>query len=240
MGAAQWNSPVIGVLGGMGPAATVAFLDQLVRFTAADCDQDHIDVIVTQHGSIPPRSDFILHPDRADDPTPVLLADAQKLQAAGADMLVMPCNTASYFWPAILAGIDIPGVSIVAITAERAAEVARGGGVAILATAGTIEAGMYQRAITQAGGRPVVPSPGLQDALTRLIARVKAGDEAQLAALELCIGDALQDADVVVLGCTELSVLYDRCNLSSRPEIVDSLRTLVLYTIAAAGRLVRR
>ena len=234
-----WASPVVGVLGGMGPAATVAFLDQLVRFTDAGCDQAHIDAIVTQHGSTPPRSDFILHPGGAPDPAPALIADARRLQAAGADMLVIPCNTACYFLPAIQAAVTIPCVSIVDVTAARATEVARGGPIAVFATEGTMAAKLYERAIEAAGGQAIAPSPTLQQSITHLIDdQVKAGLPVDLAQFDRCIAEAqTAGAKVVILGCTELSVIYN--HLDARPELVDSLRTLVLHLVDATGKKAR-
>jgi len=238
MAADGWTSPVVGLLGGMGPAATVSFLDLLVRLTKARSDQDHIDVIVTQHGSTPPRSDFILHPDSSKDPTPVLVADARRLHAAGADMLVGACNTACYFWGAIAAAVPIPCVSIVDVTAKRAVEFAGVAPIAIFATEGTIAAGLYQRAIEQAGGCALVPPPPVQRAVTELIEnQVKAGQPVDIALLDDCLNETLNaGAAVVIFGCTELSVIHDRYQLAGRGEIIDSLRTLVLHVIAAAKR----
>jgi len=242
MGAEGWASPVVGVLGGMGPSATVTFLDQLVRLTDAGSDQDHIDVIVTQHGSTPPRSDFILHPDRAADPTPALVSDARRLLGAGADMIVIPCNTACHFLPAIQAGVPIPCVSIVDVTAARATEAAAGGPIAVFATEGTMASKLYQRAIEQRGAQVIAPSPSLQHTITHMIDdQVKAGLSVDLAQLNRCIVEVqTAGAKAVILGCTELSVIYDRHHLDARPELVDSLRTLVLHTITAAGRQVRQ
>jgi len=234
MAAVGWTSPVVGLLGGMGPAATVSFLDLLVRLADAQTDQDHVDVIVTQHGSTPPRSDFILHPDSAVDPTPVLVADARRLYAAGADMLVGACNTACYFWPAIEAAVPIPCVSIVDVTAKRAVEIAGAAPVAIFATEGTIAAGLYQRAIAQVGGCAMIPPESVRSAVTELIEnQVKAGRPIDLSILEKSLTETLNaGAAAVIFGCTELSVIYERFELNGRLQIVDSLRTLVLHVIA--------
>jgi len=238
MAAIGWTSPVVGLLGGMGPAATVSFLDLLVRLADAQSDQDHIDVIVTQHASTPPRSDFILNPDSSKDPTPVLVADARRLHAAGADMLVGACNTACHFWPAVEAAVPIPCVSIVDVTARRAVEIAGVAPVAIFATEGTIAAGLYSRAIEQAGGCPMIPPPKVRRGVTELIEnQVKAGTPIDIDLLEFCLNETqTAGAAAVIFGCTELSVIHDRHNLSGCWQIVDSLRTLVLHVIAAAGR----
>ena len=238
MAADGWTSPVVGVLGGMGPAATVAFLDQLVRLTDAHTDQGHIDTIVTQHGSIPPRSDFILQPEAAADPTPALVADARRLHSAGADMLVIPCNTACHYLPAIAAAVPIPCVSIVDVTARRA--VTTGHVIAVLATEGTIAAGLFQQAIQAAGGQSRVPPPRAQHDINDVIEQVKAGRPADLGKLNACIVESLTaGADAVIFGCTELSVVYDRSGYEARAQVIDSLRSLVLHTITACGRGVR-
>ncbi|MCL2317317.1 MAG: amino acid racemase [Actinomycetia bacterium] len=234
-----WHSPVVGVLGGLGPAATVSFLDQLVRFTDAATDQDNLDAIVLQHSSTPDRTQAILH--GAPSPAPSLVADVKRLEAAGADFWVLTCNTAHFFLDDIAGAVGIPGVSIVQATAQAAVTRAAGGPIAVFATEGTTATGVYRHEIEQLGGVVSPIAPDVQAALTRIIYdQVKAGRPGDVGLLERCIADTLAaGAHVIALGCTELSVVYDAAGLDTRPELVDSLRCLALATIQRAGRRVR-
>ena len=254
-----WSGPVVGILGGLGPAATVTFLDELVRLTDAHQDQDHVDVVVLQHGSIPDRTAAIL--GDGPSPGPVIARDAQRLAALGVDLIALPCNSAHAFRDEIDADLPVELISIVDITADRAALVARekslpesagekaGRGesdaphtAAIFATAGTIAAGTYARALESRGVTPWIPPADMQAQITGIIYdQVKAGEPADVGLLTDLTDKALSaGADVVVFGCTELSIIYAaEESLKARPEIVDSLRSLVLTTIERSGRRVR-
>lgn len=234
-----WNSPVVGVLGGLGPAATVTFLDQLVRWTYAERDQDHLDAVVLQHSTTPDRTQAVLDP-AAPSPVPALRSDALRLQRLGADFLVLPCNTAHHFVEPVIEAISIELISIVDITARRAVELATGP-IAVFATVGTITARAYHDAIEAAGGIPWTPPADLQADITAIIYdQVKAGAPVDQHLLERCIARALgAGCSHVVFGCTELSVVYDEAGLGWRTELVDSLRTLAVATILRAGRSLR-
>jgi len=237
MAATGWQSPIIGVLGGFGPAATVCYLDQLVRRTEASSDQGHIDAIISQHSTTPDRSTAILKPDLAPELVAVLSADAVRLEAAGADLLVSPCNTVHAFWPIIEQAVSISCLSIVTTTVSQALISAEGQPIAVLATEGTLAAGFYQQALKEAGGQTLALPPSLQLDVDRLIySQAKAGAKIDIDLFEACISSALEaGAKAVILACTELSVIYDRYQLQSRPELIDSLSLLVLATIEATG-----
>ena len=86
----------LGVLGGVGPLATVYFAKLLVEMTKADCDQSHISSVILNHASIPDRTEYILDNSKPN-PLPVMIEDAKKLEKMGVDFIVIPCNTAHYF-----------------------------------------------------------------------------------------------------------------------------------------------
>jgi aspartate racemase len=236
----DWSRPVVGVLGGLGPAATAVFLDLLVRLTDAPTDQDHLDAVVLQHASVPDRTASILDP-AAPDPGPVLARDAARLAALGAGLLVLPCNTAHHFAHRIEAASDVPLISIVSETA-RVAAARTAAPIGIFATEGNIAAGIYQQAIAAAGGEFLVPDADLQaDINTLIYDQVKAGRPVDLDLFETCIERMRrQGAEVVVLGCTELSVIYDRHGYTGRDDLVDSLEVLACETITRAGARLRR
>jgi aspartate racemase len=237
LAAADWTRPVVGVLGGLGPAATAVFLDVLVRATAAGSDQEHLDLLVSQHSTTPDRTAGILDPGAAD-PGPIIARDALMLERAGVDLLVLPCNTAHHYARQVEDATTIPLLSIVETTAQVAVRRADGAPVAVFATEGNIHAGVYQDAIARAGGTAWTPGAELQADVGRLIyEQVKAGRPVDLDLFEACIGQALEaGAGTVVLGCTELSVAYDQHGYRGDARLVDSLTELARITVREAGK----
>jgi aspartate racemase len=242
---------VIGVLGGIGPLATVHFLDRVVRLTDAERDQDHVDLVVLQHASVPDRTAFLLGRSD-DDPGAVLAADARRLAAWGASAIVLPCNTADAFRDELLATVDVPVVSIVERTVTAALahgadtrDGRPGGGepvaVGVLATEGTVAAGVYDRELAARGARQVLPSGADQRIVTGIIYdQVKRGRPSDGAALRGVI-ERLRAAGArrVVLGCTELSVAAGEHGLLADPVVVDSVEALATDTVRRAGRRLR-
>ncbi len=230
----------VGVIGGVGPAATVCFLDKVVRLTVAARDQDHVDLVVLQHSSIPDRTAYILGTDDAN-PGPVMAEDARRLTAMGVDFIAVPCNTAHYFTAEVQAASGVPVLSIVDETLDEV--LARGGvdTIALLATSGTLASGVYQRAAQARGLRVVEPSPDEQAVVMSVIYdQVKAGLPADVPALTGIVETLLaRGAQVAVLGCTELSVVADEANLLADRRYVDSLDVLARRTVVRAGHVLR-
>lgn len=232
----------VGVIGGVGPAATAYFLDMVVRLTRAERDQDHLDMVVLQHASIPDRTAFITGASD-DDPGPVMAEDARRLERFGVELLVLPCNTAHHFTDEVEAAVRVPLLNIVAETVAEARRRVPGlGALGVLATDGTARAGVYQRAAAAHGIACVLPTDEDQALVMRIIYdQVKAGRPIDHDALEAVIGRLrAAGADVVVLGCTELSVAAADSGLLERDRrVVDSLDTLARSTIRRAGGVVR-
>lgn len=232
----------VGVIGGVGPAATVYFLDMVVRLTQADRDQDHIDMVVLQHASIPDRTAYIVG-ESTENPGPVMAEDARRLERLGVDFLVLPCNTAHHFTDEVEAAVTVPLLNIVGETVAEAGRRVPGlRRLGVLATTGTARAGVYQRAAARAGVECVLPDDDDQALVMRIIyEQVKAGRPVDHAALEGVIGRLRgAGAQAVVLGCTELSVAAADSGLLERDRgVVDSLDALARATILRAGRSVR-
>jgi aspartate racemase len=230
----------VGVIGGVGPAATVCFLDKVVRLTAADRDQDNVDLVVLQHSTIPDRTAYILG-DSDENPGPVMAEDAHRLTLLGVEFIVIPCNTAHYFTQEVEAASGVPVLSIVDETLDEV--VARGGvdTIALLATSGTLASGVYQRAAQARGLRVVEPEPDEQAVVMHVIYdQVKAGLPGDVSLLT-GVADALlaRGAQVAVLGCTELSVVADGTDLLADPCYVDSLDVLARRTVVRSGHALR-
>ncbi len=202
----------IGVVGGVGPAATVSFLDTLVRATPATRDQDHLRFVVEQNPQIPDRTEHLI--GDGPDPTLALYATCRKLQQADADVIAIPCNTAHAFVKHIQPRLGIPIVHMLRETVEFITRtfpaVQR---IGLLATSGTVASRVYHDEIESAILQATAPEPAVQQQIMDVIygpRGVKAGflDARCRAAVEEAIAHlARRGAEVVILGCTELPLL---------------------------------
>lgn len=202
------RAEILGILGGMGPAASAAFLTTLVAATPAGHDQEHLRVLLDSNPQIPDRTAFLL--GAGPDPRLALLDSARRLRAAGATCLVMPCNTANVFVPYLAQRVPL---SIVPWISTAVAAVPGSGPVGILATDGTILSQVYQRALARVGRAAVEPVPGERAVIMRSIygpEGVKRGTLSPHARESLlAVASALVErgAERLLLGCTELPLL---------------------------------
>ncbi len=227
----------LGIIGGVGPLATMYFGDMIVRMTDAAQDQDHLNTIILNDTSIPDRTAFIL--DRTKpDPVPRLISDAQLLESLGAGVLAIPCNTAHTFYEDIQGSVGIPLVHMVNETVRRAA--AHGAvRVGILATTGTVRAGVYQEACRREGLTPVIPDADVQAKIMDVIYdQVKAGKPADTDMWQ-AITDSMdtERCDRIILGCTELSIVKKELALGNR--YIDAMQVLSEAVILKCGAALR-
>jgi len=226
-----------GVLGGMGPEATVDFMSKVIALTPAQEDQDHIRLIVDHNPKVPNRQAAIL--DGGEDPAPELAKMAQRLEKAGADFLVMVCNSAHAFLEVLRDATGLPFVSIIDVTIGEIKQKypdARHTGV--LATDGLLAAGIYQRALIEAGLVPVLPGEEELVRLMSLIGRIKKGDKSREVAQEMgALAELLASAgaDVIIAGCTEIPLVLD--GAKNTVPVVASTDALARKTIALARGL---
>lgn len=201
---------IVGVLGGMGPLATVDLYRKIILATPATRDQEHLHVIIDADPSVPDRSAALR--GAGPDPLPALLAGGRRLAAAGVDFIAIPCNTAHAFLARLQPHLDIPVIDMIAETAERVRERFPGSQrVGILATQGTIDVGLYHQALRGRGLEPLSPSPADQrDLVDAAIERIKAGDTAP--AVGALLARAAENlvaagAEVVLAACTEIPIV---------------------------------
>lgn len=229
------SARLLGVLGGLGPMSTFYFCELLTAHTRAACDADHIDMLVSSRASTPDRTAYILGRPGARDPLPVMREEARRLAAAGADLIVIPCNTAHYFYDGLAADCPVPILNIIRETVAflQKRGVRRCG---LLATEGTVASGAYARLCAVAGLECLTPDPAGQAVVSAAIyGAVKQNRPADAAALGRVAQDLLdRGCECLVLGCTELSLLR-RTGLN-QPRIVDALEVLACRTILACGR----
>lgn len=210
-------SKILGVLGGMGPAATVAFLARVQALTPAEGDADHIRVLMDMNPQVPDRNKT---PDQAET---VLGEMAARLRDAGAEVIAMPCNTAH----AQGAGIRAAGLPFIDMIAETTAAVVATGAkrAGILATPGG-EA-LYTAALTAAGIEPVVLEGPDREAFMARVYGVKAGDMGEAARkrmAQLAAALVARGAEVVIAGCTEVPLLLSAAEVTV--PLVDSAEVL--------------
>ncbi len=224
------SSLLVGVLGGMGPEATVDFMSKLISFTPGDDDQDHIRLLVDQNPTVPNRQDALLR--GGINPGPVLADMARGLEAGGCDFLVMPCNTAHAFQDDIKAAVDIPFVSIIDATLDAAKDAKC---VGVIATTGCIRAAIYQPVLESRGMDYVLPSDAEVDELTQLSFEVKSGNKSDKIRADMRrLAETLieRGADLIVSGCTEFPLVLAADDLAV--PLLSSTDELVRKTIAIA------
>jgi aspartate racemase len=229
------QTKTVGVIGGMGPAATADFFRRVVALTEASCDQDHLHVVIDSDPAIPDRTLALV--DDGPSPVPHLVRVARRLEAMGADLVVMPCNTAHAFADEVARAVAIPLVGWVTETvAHVAARNPRPVAAGILATTGTIVSGVYQDALQAAGIAPVVPSGTEQAAVMAAIYGLKGGDALQPAVALAARSLVARGAEVLLLACTELPEL----ELGADVPVVDPADVVARRVVALAGGTPRR
>lgn len=224
---------LIGVLGGMGPMATVDFLAKVVALTPAHQDQEHLPLIVHQVPQIPDRSSAILA--GSDAPLEPMLDGLRRLALTGVELAVIPCNTAHHWYGQLAELQRLPLLHIAeAVRQELVLRQCRGKRVALMATRGTHRAGVYSGRL----GRDFEPLLPIEEDVQALvddsIAAVKAGDprRARQAALEATGRLFFAGADVLILGCTELPVAL--ADTTVNDKCIDSTLALARLCVREA------
>ena len=228
----------IGVLGGMGPQATVLFQQRLIDAVPAADDSDHVPLVVDMNPQVPSRIAHLIE-RTGEDPGPVLAVMARRLAAAGADALAMPCNTAHHYADAIRAATPLPFIDMVALSCERTNEAAAPGTpIGILGSPALRRAGVFDPVLARLGREAAYP--GEEDALLAAIRDVKAGRD-PAAARDTISGAAealaANGAGAVLVACTEFSIHADAA--TGPLPVIDTLDVLVEAALAFArdGRL---
>ena len=225
----------IGILGGMGPLATADLFKKIVLMTKAGSDNEHIRIYIDNNAQIPDRTGAIL--GGGADPVPEMSSALKHLEACGADCIIMPCNTAHYFLPRLQSQTSVPFLSMLEATAASCRALFPGKTAAVLATRGTLSAGLYQKVLDEAGVAYVIPGEAEQDALMRVIYQgVKADAPAEhyRADWESVLSAMVQlGADYLILGCTELPLAA--AALGSALPTVDPTEELARAAIAFCG-----
>jgi len=224
---------IIGILGGMGPEATIDLFSKIVRSTPVSKDQDHLRLVIDNNPAIPDRQKAIL--ENGPSPAPMLIETAKNLVAAGADFIVMPCNTAHYWIEEIRKAVAIPVVDMIEETAKETIRLYPYlQSVGLMAATGTVRSGLYQKQFRNFGIKTVSPRKDDQAELMKAIYSVKAGEPSKPSTTAIEIGRRLVEmsAEAVIEGCTEISLILKTSDLPV--PIIDATQVLTARAVQIA------
>ena len=218
----------VGVLGGMGPKATVYFCDMVIDNTKAFSDQEHVDMIISNHSSIPDRTLYLNN--EGESPVPYLISDAKMLEICGCDFLVLTCNTSHFAYDDIVKEIHIPLINMPKETCDIINNNPKVRKVGLMATSGTIKAGVYEKYLQK---EIYYPNDELNNKVMNLVyGKVKQGKKVSKEEFYQVLDKFFQDGcDMVIMGCTELSVIVRDNDLYQDKRIIDAMKVLVDKTI---------
>ena len=229
---------ILGVVGGLGPMATAYFMHLVTGMTEAATDQEHLRMLIYSAPDIPDRTAYIL--GRSDkSPLPGIVEAGKALKSIGAEVIAIPCITAHYFQSEIERELGIPTLNAIAGCAELLAEHGIKT-VGLMATEGTVSSGIFQRELEKKGITLITPDKEGQQTVTSLIYDdVKQGRQPDMKAFYR-VKKALQvrGAEVILLGCTELSVIKRDNNTGE--NVLDVMEVLAAMSITACGKNIRK
>lgn len=232
----QTGDRMIGILGGMGPEATLDLYRHIINLTPAARDQDHIRVLIYSNPKIPDRTEAITAD--GDSPLYELIESAKLLERSGAGIIAMPCNAAHYFLPQIQKEVSVPVLDMIEETCRTIREtMPHAPKVGLIAALGTVRSGVYHEALEKSGIEVLVPNHADQQRIQAAIGQVKAGVQNRTTQeIFQSIGMRLVEAGAraVILGCTEVPLAFEP-NEVAYPS-VNSTRILAEAAVAWALR----
>ncbi len=225
---------VLGIIGGMGPAATDLLYRRIIDRTDAEKDQEHLDMIILNHASVPDRTEAIKSGD-TKKVTAALLKDVEFLTKSGVSAIVIPCNTSHYFYDVLQESTDVPIINMIRETAVSLKNAGKKR-VCVLATDGTIMTGIYEKELNALGIECVVPNNETQKLVMKIIYdQIKKGFPGNMEDFrEIHRFIKKQGCDGAILACTELSVLRAEAGLNE--FYTDALEVLCEKAITTCGK----
>ncbi|WP_404987602.1 cysteate racemase [Clostridium culturomicium] len=203
----------IGIIGGMGPMATIDLYRKIIEVTPANSDNDHIHVVIDSNTLIPDRTAYIL--GKGEDPAMEMIRTAISLENMGADFLIMACNTAYYYYDRIIPFIKIPMLNMIDETVKEIAKL-KMNTVGLLATDGVLASKVYEYKLNEYEINIIKPSEEGQKVVMDLIYNgIKASDfSLDISRFRTVIEELyFSGAETLILGCTELPIAFERFSL---------------------------
>ena len=225
----------VGVIGGMGPEATVDLMQRVIRATPAQDDIDHIRMIVDNNPKVPSRIKALIE-GTGRSPSPILVEMGRKLEAYGADFLVIPCNTAHYYLNDIRSAVSIPVIDMIELTVDaviRENPALKTTG--LLASQAVLQTGLYMKRFGERGVDLVYPQDELQGKLMNAIRAIKTGryGDRERSILRSVAHDMIgRMAETLIVACTELSLITDA--LDPELKVYDSAQILAEAVVRIA------
>ncbi len=230
---------VIGVLGGMGPEATLDCFDKIIKNTPAEKDQDHLRVLIDCNPKVPDRTAAIC--ENGESPVPIMLDGARSLTQAGADFIIIPCVSAHFFLDDLRGQIDIPILSIFdAVTEAVDKDNLTIRVVGLLATTGTVQGRLFQKRLEQNQIATITPVESDQEKVMSCIYNIKATqvrdrrEKAKMELMEVANNLTKKGAQGIIAGCTEVPLVLGPEDL--QVPFFDPLLILARAAIMEAGR----
>lgn len=227
----------LGIIGGLGPLATAYFYELITNMTEVARDQDHLEILIHSAPSIPDRTAYIL--GKSDEnPLPRMAEIGKELAVNGAELIAIPCITAHFFHHDLDNIIPVPILNLPVEVAKylKSEGVKKAG---IMATDGTIESGLFQKALSAEGIESEIPSPDRQKDVMHIIYEdVKVGKDPETEPFNRVRSELKEKGcEVIILGCTELSIL--KRNKMTGPGFLDAMEVLAKRSVEECGAPLR-
>ena len=229
----ETKEKIVGILGGMGPEATVDLMQRIIRLTPALDDADHIRCIVDNNPKVPSRIKAIIEGD-GEDPGPCMADMSRRLESWGADFLVIACNTAHYYYAAVQEAVNIPVINLIDLVASHVkANYPNQRKIGILASPAVAMTGLYTQRFSRLGIEDVWPAPDHQAQLLSVIKEIKKGNTGET------VWDDYKNvyenlmkkgATLLIIACTELSALGGKLPIKA----LDAAEILALEIVHVA------
>lgn len=218
---------ILGIFGGMGPEATVDLYRQILELTPAEKDQDHIPTLIYSLPQVPERTASIQNKDHSI--IPYLIEGVTRLEKAGASFIVIPCNTAHYYYETMQEAVSIPIIHMIRETVNEVVnKYPDAKNIGLLATTGTIESKLYDHELEKKDLQIIIPDTDIQnEKVMHAVSGIKAGKNNMLN--EDLLAEAGQylvnmNADLIILGCTEIPLAFNKKRINV--PIVNATRVL--------------
>ena len=215
---------ILGVLGGMGPEATVDFMEEVIDLTPADRDQDHIEMMVVNDPKIPDRTEAIL--EDGESPVPKLGRDTRKLESLGSDMIAVPCNTFHYFIDDVRDFVNIPIINMIEETGNYLMENGASK-VGLLSTSGTVKTRIYHDVLEPKGLTLITPDDLSKEMRATYLVKAGEKDESRDILMEEANDLLDRGADTIIAGCTEIPLVLKDVEF----ELVNPTRILAMKVV---------
>jgi aspartate racemase len=231
----------IGILGGMGPEATVYMFNLIVELTRAGKDQDHITTVIYNNPETPDRTEAILRGGKS--PVPALIKGASLLKDTGADFLIIPCVTAHYFLPEVMKHISIPFISLLDVVLDAIlTHPAKPKRIGLIATSGTVESGLFQKLLETDGLEVITPRNQEQKVVMDTIYGengIKRGCKTEPKERLKVVSENLikNGSEAIIAGCTEIPLVLQQQDVNV--PFINPLKKLAEKSIREAGGQVK-